>query len=265
MTDMVTISDLRFLDAAADDDPDDSDYEPAPSDLVSDVSMASSTNSVVSHVTSTDVSIPSAVPSDVLSAADPFEIFPDDSISQRNAKLAAQTRHHVQRPPSEASEAPSIISFHSSALRFHLNSLYASKHLVENALREGQDPAPLILDVGTGSGRWAIDMALQFPHAQVIGLDLVPPAKVGEMIIPPNCRFEVDDANLTFEHYHQFFRLVHVRSADQGINDFESFLYEIARTLLPGGILLLVTGYPQIYDVDKKPFPVVEEGEPKLV
>lgn len=40
------------------------------------------------------------------------------------------------------------------ALRLHLNSLYASKHLVENALREAQEPPPAVLDVGTGSGRW---------------------------------------------------------------------------------------------------------------
>lgn len=133
-------------------------------------------------------------------------------------------------------------------------------------------------------------MALQFPHAEVVGLDLVPPANVAETSIPPNCRFEVDDANLSFEHYKDCFNVVHVRSADQGINDFESFLYEIARTLRPNGILLLVTGYPvstpfrmlkcdaqelylcyvlywdprqQIYDIDAKPFPVVEEGEPK--
>lgn len=90
----------------------------------------------------------------------------------------------------------------------------------------------------------ALDMALQFPHVEVVGLDLVPPATVMEASIPPNCRFEVDDANLPMEHYDNCFNVVHVRSADQGINDFESFLYEIARTLRPSGVLLLVTGYP---------------------
>ncbi len=87
-------------------------------------------------------------------------------------------------------------------------------------------------------------MAMAFPHAEVVGLDLVPPAQLTESAVPPNCRFEVDDANLSFEHYHQAFNVVHVRSADAGINDFESFLYEIARTLRPNGVLLLVTGYP---------------------
>ncbi|KAG8955737.1 hypothetical protein FRC04_007728 [Tulasnella sp. 424] len=281
----VTIADMNFSDVDDDDIIDDPDYEPQPSELsagTSDVSMISS--SAVHNNTSsssTDISIPSAVPADAQSIDGASEIYPDDSISQRNAKLTAQARQYLQPPASEASETPSIVSFHSSAdghlfktlhgrafnqsdhymlpadgdehsrldmqhlaLRLHLNSLYASKHLVENALREGQDPPPAVLDVGTGSGRWAIDMALQFPHAEVVGLDLVPPATVAETAIPPNCRFEVDDANLSFEHYKECFNVVHVRSADQGINDFESFLYEIARTLRPNGVLLLVTGYP---------------------
>ncbi|KIO33934.1 hypothetical protein M407DRAFT_17201 [Tulasnella calospora MUT 4182] len=271
----VRIRDLNFSDVDDEDIVDDPDYEPQPSEPIasgSDVSTASSAVHNTTTFSSTDISIPSAIPSDAQPVDDISEIYPDDSISQRNAKLAAQAKH-VQ---SEASESPSVVSFHSSvdddehsrldmqhlALQLHLNSLYASKHLVENALREGQDPPPAVLDVGTGSGRWAIDMALQFPHVDVIGLDLVPPANVAEAAIPPNCRFEVDDANLPFDHYKDCFNVVHFRSADQGINDFESFLYEMAKTLRPNGILLLVTAIPQVYDIDAMPFPVVDEGDP---
>lgn len=34
--------------------------------------------------------------------------------------------------------------------------------------------SPAILDLGTGSGAWAIGVAKQIPHAAVVGLDLVP-------------------------------------------------------------------------------------------
>ncbi|KAG9028012.1 hypothetical protein FS837_004014, partial [Tulasnella sp. UAMH 9824] len=260
----ITIRDLILPDE--DEDINDSDYEPQPSELGaadSDVSMLSS--STARTTMSTDISIPS----DAQSIADVSDIFPDDSVSQRDAKLTSQPRKYPV-PPSEASETPSIYktllgrAFNQSdhymlpadddehsrldmqhlALRLHLNSLYPSKHLVDHALREGQDTPPAVLDVGTGSGRWAIDIALQFPHAEVVGLDLVPPATVTETTVPPNCRFEVDDANLSFEHYENCFNLVHMRSSEAGINDFQGFLYEIARTLRPGGVLIIATGYP---------------------
>ncbi|KAJ5928422.1 hypothetical protein N7466_007378 [Penicillium verhagenii] len=47
-----------------------------------------------------------------------------------------------------------------------------------------------VLDVGTGKGSWAIDMADMYPDATVRGVDLYPPP---DTWIPPNCVFEVDD------------------------------------------------------------------------
>ncbi|KAG8931451.1 hypothetical protein FRC01_001275 [Tulasnella sp. 417] len=206
-------------------------------------------------------------------------IYPDDSISMRDFQTVQKKRRQA---PSIASDTPSLVSFHSSAdghlfktmhgrafntqsdlymlpadthehsrldiqhlaLRLHLGSLYASKHLVEAALQPNPYAKPAVLDVGTGSGRWALDMAIQFPHADVVGLDIVPPVLLTDADVPDNCRFEVDDANLSFAHYESAFNVVHVRSVDPGINDFESWFYEIARTLRPNGVLLLVNGHP---------------------
>ena len=47
-----------------------------------------------------------------------------------------------------------------------------------------------ILDLGTGTGIWCIDMADTYPDCQVLGTDLSP---VQPSWAPPNCRFEVDD------------------------------------------------------------------------
>jgi SAM-dependent methyltransferase len=51
-----------------------------------------------------------------------------------------------------------------------------------------------ILDAGTGTGRWALEMAQAFPQAQVVGLDVNPPpaderAGVGLDLRPPNYSF----------------------------------------------------------------------------
>jgi SAM-dependent methyltransferase len=48
-----------------------------------------------------------------------------------------------------------------------------------------------ILDIGTGTGIWAIDMADRYPSSKVHGIDLSP---IQPKWVPSNCRFTVDDA-----------------------------------------------------------------------
>ncbi|KAM5432803.1 hypothetical protein MferCBS31731_007329 [Microsporum ferrugineum] len=49
-----------------------------------------------------------------------------------------------------------------------------------------------LLDIGTGSGIWPIEMAEMFPEAEIIGTDLSP-VQPGQ--VPPNVQFYVDDAS----------------------------------------------------------------------
>jgi len=53
------------------------------------------------------------------------------------------------------------------------------------------NPPRRVLDVGTGTGEWAIDIADQFPLASVFGIDLSP---IQNNMVPPNVRFYVQDA-----------------------------------------------------------------------
>ncbi|KAK3989324.1 putative methyltransferase [Cladorrhinum sp. PSN332] len=47
-----------------------------------------------------------------------------------------------------------------------------------------------VIDIGTGTGIWAIEMGDSFPGAEILGLDLSP---IQPQWVPPNVRFMVDD------------------------------------------------------------------------
>ena len=58
-----------------------------------------------------------------------------------------------------------------------------------------------VLDIGTGTGIWAIDFADQFPSAEVIGIDLSP---IQPDMVPPNLRFQIDDIRKEWSFRYKF-------------------------------------------------------------
>ncbi|KAI5811872.1 S-adenosyl-L-methionine-dependent methyltransferase [Pyronema omphalodes] len=93
-----------------------------------------------------------------------------------------------------------------------------------------------ILDIGTGTGIWAIDMADQYPMAEVIGTDLSP---IQPDLVPVNCRFEVDDAMLEWTFEDDTFDFIHCRNIASGVSDWNHLITEIMRCTTPGGYVEL--------------------------
>ncbi|QKX57633.1 uncharacterized protein TRUGW13939_04751, partial [Talaromyces rugulosus] len=72
-----------------------------------------------------------------------------------------------------------------------------------------------ILDLGTGTGIWAIDMGDEYPSAEVLGNDLSP---IQPAMVPPNVRFEVDDMENEWV-YSSKFDFIHARYLAGAIKD----------------------------------------------
>ncbi|RJE21094.1 Methyltransferase [Aspergillus sclerotialis] len=73
-----------------------------------------------------------------------------------------------------------------------------------------------ILDLGTGTGIWAIEMGDQYPNATVIGTDLSP---IQPRWVAPNCFFEVSDYESEWD-FSKPFDFIHARCLGGAVKDF---------------------------------------------
>ncbi|KAI9740853.1 MAG: hypothetical protein M1818_004458 [Claussenomyces sp. TS43310] len=89
-----------------------------------------------------------------------------------------------------------------------------------------------IIDLGTGTGIWAIDMGDDYPSASILGIDLSP---IQPAWVPPNVRFMVDDAESPWLHPANHFDFVHARFCAQAFKDFPRLLSRAYEHLKPGG------------------------------
>ncbi|KAM0637125.1 hypothetical protein ACHAQF_009046 [Verticillium nonalfalfae] len=96
------------------------------------------------------------------------------------------------------------------------------------------DEPKRVLDVGTGTGIWAIDVADAHPAAEVTGFDISP---IQPFWVPPNCKFHIDDAQLEWTYPPASFDLIHIRALYGSIADWPKLYGEAFKALKPGGYL----------------------------
>ncbi|KAK1456466.1 hypothetical protein CMEL01_16479 [Colletotrichum melonis] len=72
-----------------------------------------------------------------------------------------------------------------------------------------------VLDVGTGTGIWALDFADEHPESEVLGDDLSP---IQSACVPPNVTFEIDDIEEPWT-FSQPFNYIHSRLMTSSIDD----------------------------------------------
>ncbi|KAL4732040.1 hypothetical protein ACLX1H_001045 [Fusarium chlamydosporum] len=96
-----------------------------------------------------------------------------------------------------------------------------------------------VLDIGTGTGIWAMDYADEHPAAEVIGIDLSP---IQPSFVPPNVRFIIDDIEEEWQ-YSTLFDYIHSRMMNSCVADWASYVAKIYDNLEPGG-------YVELQDID---------------
>ncbi|KAJ0367628.1 hypothetical protein COL26b_011231 [Colletotrichum chrysophilum] len=92
-----------------------------------------------------------------------------------------------------------------------------------------------VLDIGTGSGIWAIDFGDEHPESEVIGVDL---SVVQAGFVPSNVTFEVDDIEEPWT-FSNGFDYIHSRMMTGSISDWDKYLQKCHDNLNPRGYLEL--------------------------
>ncbi|KAF9878690.1 putative methyltransferase domain-containing protein [Colletotrichum karsti] len=104
-----------------------------------------------------------------------------------------------------------------------------------------------VLDVGTGSGIWAIDFGEEHPESEVIGVDL---SAVQPAFVPPNVQFQIDNIEEPWT-FSQPFDYIHSRMMTGSIGNWEEYIRNCHQNLAPGG-------YLELNDIDA--IPVSDDG-----
>ncbi|KAK2031378.1 S-adenosyl-L-methionine-dependent methyltransferase [Colletotrichum zoysiae] len=103
-----------------------------------------------------------------------------------------------------------------------------------------------VLDLGTGTGIWAMDYGEDHPEAEVVGVDLSP---IQPEFVPPNVKFEVDDVEDSWT-YTRPFDYIHSRMMNTSICRWEEYLSQSYKHLKPGGWLELQDFHLPLSDDD---------------
>ncbi|KAF2634511.1 S-adenosyl-L-methionine-dependent methyltransferase [Massarina eburnea CBS 473.64] len=94
-----------------------------------------------------------------------------------------------------------------------------------------------VLDVGTGTGIWAIDFGDAHPGAEVFGTDLSP---IQPSWVPPNVKFYIDDLEADWVYAaEEHFDFIHVREMVGAVADWDRLCRQSYANLNAGGYMEL--------------------------
>ncbi|KAF5650286.1 methyltransferase [Fusarium sp. NRRL 25303] len=97
-----------------------------------------------------------------------------------------------------------------------------------------KDDIQSVVDIGTGTGIWAMDFADEFPNAKVVGTDISP---IQPSWLPPNLEFQIDDCTQEWTFKENSLDYVHMRFLVGSIVDWPGLFKQAYKCLKPGGYI----------------------------
>lgn len=109
-----------------------------------------------------------------------------------------------------------------------------------------EQPPKQILDIGCGTGIWAIEVAEEYTSSEVFGVDLAP---LQDVYVPENCTFHLENVLNGSIFPDEKFDLIQSRCLGPGIPDrrWGDYIAEIWRMTKPGRWIQLVEFDPIRY------------------
>ncbi|KAJ7137904.1 S-adenosyl-L-methionine-dependent methyltransferase [Mycena epipterygia] len=95
---------------------------------------------------------------------------------------------------------------------------------------------PAIMDVGCGSGIWAIEMAEKYPNARVVGVDNAANVNLAR---PKNFEFVRMDLTVGLPPVDGGYDIIHARCLTGHLKDPAAFVRSVYEFLKPGGLIIL--------------------------
>ncbi|CAE6465219.1 unnamed protein product [Rhizoctonia solani] len=117
---------------------------------------------------------------------------------------------------------------------------------VREVLRPRPDGSrPRILDIRTCTGNWAQEMAAEFPHCDIVSIDIAP-------IIPhaprPNVSFEIYDLYAGVAEPDESFDYISCRHVQLHVKEYDRLIFDLHRVLKPEGLITICEVENQMYE-----------------